>query len=297
MNQVLTENIHRLEKAFDAIERETPFLKPVTQAFREVVIGKEIVKSRISPACSVSSSVPKEAALTDGCPFLTEKTVASFVDSSEDGVKETLRCLQKAFPSIRSEIGLLMKAIEAGMIDIKGCICELLVDRQDSIVKASGQLGVNPVALNFLLLQALKPFVEKRAEELEPMIRELPWHQGYCPVCGAFPELSFLQGEEGQRWLRCSLCAFDWRFDRMGCPYCGEKNSNKEFIYIEDSRSKWVELCSDCRRYIVGIDLRDQPGACRDVAAIGMVHLDMIAQQKGFQPVAECAWNVIPPNN
>lgn len=30
-----------------------------------------------------------------------------------------------------------------------------------------------------------------------------------------------------------------------------------------------------------------------DVAAIGMIYLDVLAQQKGYSPVADCVWNMI----
>jgi hypothetical protein len=53
---------------------------------------------------------------------------------------------------------------------------------------------------------------------------------------------------------------------------------------------EWVELWSDCHRYVVGIDLRKQTGVTTGVAAIATVHLDMIGQQKGFLPTAESAW-------
>jgi FdhE protein len=136
----------------------------------------------------------------------------------------------------------------------------------------------------------LKPFIEKRTESLRRFIENLPWHQGYCPICGAFPEISFLKGQEGQRWLKCSLCGYDWRFDRMACPCCGKINRSKEFIYANGFEHKWVELCPDCHRYIVGIDLRKQTEVTADVAAIGMVHLDILAQGRGFLPTAESAW-------
>jgi FdhE protein len=136
----------------------------------------------------------------------------------------------------------------------------------------------------------LKPFVEKRTESLRPLIANLPWHQGYCPICGVFPEISFLQGEEEERWLKCSLCGYDWRFDRMACPCCGEIDKGKEFIYIDGFEHEWVELCPNCHRYLVGIDLRKQTEVTSDVAAIGMVHFDIFAQQRGFLPIAETGW-------
>ncbi len=297
MNEVLSDEINRLEKAFESIEEETPFLKSIVKAFREVMISRMVLKAKLPECPAIHISPPDCTRLSDGYPWLTEENIISFVDSWGDNVKSTVRPLLKAFPSIRLEILRSEDAFERGSIDLKHCISAIVEGREEDITRIANQLGFNPIVLKFILSQILKPFIEKRTEELRPLIRDLPWYQGYCPICGAFPELSFLKGEEGQRWLRCSLCGYDWRFDRMSCPYCGEKNESKEFISVDGSEHKWIELCPDCHRYIVGIDLRKQKGLTEDVAAISMVHLDVIAQRRGFLPTAECAWNMVPPNN
>lgn len=297
IDDVLLQEISSLEKAFENIERETPSLKPVVKAFREVVISRAVLKAKLPECPDIHISPPDCTRFSDGYPWLTEETITSFVDPWGDSVKSMVKPLQKAFPSIRLEILRLREAFERGAIDLKYCIGAFVEGREDDIIEIATQLGFHPIVLKFILSQILKPFVEKRTEDLRPLIKDLPWQRGYCPICGAFPELSFLQGDEGQRWLRCSLCGYDWRFDRMACPYCGEQNENKELIYVDGFEHKWVELCPDCHRYIVGIDLRKQAGITADVAAIGMVHLDIIAQQKGFFPTAECAWNMVPPDN
>jgi len=83
----------------------------------------------------------------------------------------------------------------------------------------------------------------------------------------------------------------------MACPYCGKANKSKEFICVDGFEQEWAELCNDCHRYIVGVDLRRRTAVTTDVAAIGMVQLDIIAQQKGFSPMAACAWNGVIPGS
>jgi FdhE protein len=205
-------------------------------------------------------------------------------------VESTILPLIKAFPKIAAEVARLREAFEAGDMSLNHCIRTLVEGREDELTEVASSLGFQSVVLKFILGQMLKPFVERRTESLRPLIEDLPWNRGYCPICGAFPEIGFLQGEEGQRWLKCSLCGCNWRFDRMACPCCGKINKGKEFLSVNGFEHEWVELCPDCHRYIVGIDLRKQTGVTTDVAAIATVHLDMIAQQKGFLPTAETAW-------
>ena len=57
--------------------------------------------------------------------------------------------------------------------------------------------------------------------------------------------------------------------------------------------SKCAELYSECHKYIVGIDLGASTEAVTETAALGLVYLDILAQEKGFTPIAVCAWNII----
>lgn len=76
----------------------------------------------------------------------------------------------------------------------------------------------------------------------------------------------------------------------MICPCCEETNQGREFVRVDGSEHEWVELCPGCHRYIVGIDLRTQTEITADVAVLSLVHLDILAQQRGFLPTAESAW-------
>ena len=109
------------------------------------------------------------------------------------------------------------------------------------------------------------------------------------------PELAYLKGEEGQRWLRCSFCGNDWRYVRLACPFCeNEEQESLLIYYIAGREQERVEACRKCGRYVVSIDLRGRlDEAVLEVAALGMVHLDVIRQQKGLLPAAVCAWNIV----
>jgi len=295
MNETLADEIYRLEKAFERVERDAPFLKSATNSFKEIMISWILFKGRLSPD-RPDIHIPQlnYSRLAEGHPWLTEDTITSLMDPWGETVESTIPPLIKAFPGISQEVVRLRKALAAGEIDLKHCIRFLVEGSEVGMIEVASHLGFQPVVLKFILSQMLKPFVEKRTESLRSFIENLPWHQGYCPICGAFPGISLLQGEEGQRWLKCSLCGYEWKFDRITCPCCGETNMGKAFIF-DRSENEWVELCPDCHRYIVGIDLRKQTEMTADVASIAMVHLDIFAQQRGFLPTAETAWKYSAP--
>jgi FdhE protein len=79
------------------------------------------------------------------------------------------------------------------------------------------------------------------------------------------------------------------------CPFCENDDQSKlELYFSEDRKFERAELCHNCKKYLVSIDTRNmvqQPAA--QVAALGMIYLDFLAQEKGFAPGAVCAWNVM----
>jgi FdhE protein len=79
------------------------------------------------------------------------------------------------------------------------------------------------------------------------------------------------------------------------CPFCGNDDYEKlEFYLLECREHERVELCYKCNRYIVNIDTRKYAEeVVTEIAAIGMLYLDILAQGKGFLPVALCAWNMV----
>jgi len=75
---------------------------------------------------------------------------------------------------------------------------------------------------------------------------------------------------------------------RTACPFCENNDHEKlELIYSEDRDFERAELCHECKRYIVGIDLRDRTeDPIMEVIALRLFYLDILAQDKGFVPGA-----------
>ena len=282
-----------IELAFDKINASTPCLEPVITSYRGLFVSKALIKHALAEKTGLQINAPDPQKLLEGRPWLTEQGIASLVDPWCDNVKEVSTSIAKAFPETENSVSALVKAIEKKQVIWDECVISFIEGDEERIMRLAQAINVEPALLKFILFNLIKPFVEKRVEGLGDSLQGLSWFEGYCPVCGAFPELSYLKEKEGQRWLRCSFCSHDWRFDRMICPFCKEKNEHKELLYVDGDEKKWVELCSSCNRYIANVDLRENEELRTDIAAIGMIHLDAIAQQKGYIPTANCTWNVL----
>jgi FdhE protein len=285
----------KIEKAVHKIEKEIPSLKSVLDAFKEIFIGRTLFKATFSDLPNIPISPPDSFQFSQGVPLLSGEMLSRFVDSWEGSVDFMIPYIKKGFPKIKPELARLKAAMEKGHLNLIDCMKALLKGKEKKIDEIALNLETQPLILKFILDQLMKPFLEKRIEATQPLIQGLPWHKGYCPLCGSFPELSFLQGDEGQRWLRCALCGHEWRFVRTICPFCeNDDHERMEFYFVEGREHERAELCYKCKRYIVNIDLRKcAEEVVREVAAIGMLYLDILAQGKGFLPVAVCAWNVL----
>lgn len=53
-----------------------------------------------------------------------------------------------------------------------------------------------------------------------------------------------------------------------------------------------IHACTTCRHYLLVLDLVDSDTVCDvDLIPIRLVHLDAVAQAKGYVPLAVSAWN------
>jgi FdhE protein len=285
----------KIEKAIHKIEKEIPSLKSVLDAFKEIFIGRALLKTNLIDLPDIPISPPDSFQFSQGVPLISGEMLSRFMDSWERSVDFMIPYIEKGFPKIKPELTRLKTAVEKGQVDLKDCMKALLKGQEKRIDEIASNLKIQPLILRFILDQLMKPFLEKRMEGTRSLIQNLVWHKGYCPLCGSFPELSFLKEKEGQRWLKCSLCGHEWRFMRTRCPFCENDDHEKmELYFVEGREHERAELCFQCKRYIVNIDTRKfAEEVVTEVAAIGMLYLDILAQGKGFLPVALCAWNMV----
>ncbi|MEJ2738890.1 MAG: formate dehydrogenase accessory protein FdhE [Dehalococcoidia bacterium] len=100
------------------------------------------------------------------------------------------------------------------------------------------------------------PVLSVYADILFPVVTQDRWQKGYCPVCGGYPDFSFLDKERGARWLLCSRCDNRWLFKRLECPFCGNDDHTSLAYFTDDHGTYRLYTCDKCYRYIKAIDLR-----------------------------------------
>jgi FdhE protein len=160
-----------------------------------------------------------------------------------------------------------------------------LMGDEESLERAAGVAGGNPELFRFLAHQALLPFMTANAARVAGLVDSSSWMRGSCPVCGSEPSMGRLEEETGKRWLQCGLCATEWAFKRVGCPFCGNEDQDKlRFFCDGDDQGYRVEVCDGCRRYLKIADARKLAGdVWLPVEDLVTIHLDLVAQGEGYR--------------
>lgn len=286
------EAANRIRHGLERIKEEVPSAANVAEAFSDLLIES----ARLKAGISVSTPVPAidSERFRQGVPLFERTAFAVSTQELKTAAERLTSVMARGLPKVSAALTAVKEALLEGRIDPAGVAEDLLAGRRDAIEQAARAVDVEPEMLEFTLGWLIKPFVEKRAESLGALPADVEWFKGYCPVCGSWPSLSLLREKEGLRLLRCSFCAHEWRFMRTKCPFCeNEAQDTLEFVYSEDRPFERIEECHACKKYILGLDLRERDNVVLEVAGLGLIYLDLLAQEHGFEPGAVTEWNQV----
>jgi FdhE protein len=280
----------RIRHAVDRMRKELPQLSEIFDAFEDVSAEQEAFKAML-PNENEKEYVIDPGQFRDGLPLLRKEDFTVDFNYLRQAADRIIPAMMKGFPSIKPQLELLEKALRQKDSFLLEPLAVMPVGTDAELETLATRLHMDSGILKFTMLQLVKPFAIKQAENAALTLDSLNWQKGYCPVCGSWPELGFLEGKEGRRWLRCSFCSHEWPFMRTKCPFCETDDHEKMELYFSEERSyERAELCYQCMRYLVSIDLRDlADDVVREVASLGLVYLDILAQEKGFSPASMSA--------
>jgi FdhE protein len=285
----------RIGEALDRIKADGVHLENILEAFRGLLVEQARLKAELPADGFDKIDVSDRERFGKGAPLTCREKLISIGEMWKMGAERLIPPMKEGFPKIREALERLQSAITIGSFDPDVYAPEALENLNQGDLETVAESTPEQGIVKFALIHISRPFVAKRAETLKPFMDGLLWEKGYCPVCGSLPELSILREKEGRRWLRCGFCCHEWRFMRMACPCCEtQKEGNAEILFIEGREHERLDLCLHCRKYVAEIDLRaavKEPAL--DVAGLGLLHLDVLAKQKGFQPMGGIWWSIL----
>ncbi len=140
-----------------------------------------------------------------------------------------------------------------------------------------------PITL-FAAGEALLPIIDG-IKKSDPPPKNLDlWGESYCPICGALPNISAIEGDENRLFLYCSRCAQTWNFRRLVCTHCGEDDQHKlQYFHAEDNEIHRVYVCDTCKHYLKSVDKREKTTVIARLEDVLTIALDIVAKREGYK--------------
>jgi FdhE protein len=278
-----------LKKRIQQIKKKRPGYKAMLDFYREVRGEQGKMKSSLTLEPIVLKKEWKDLLMKEGFPLLEKKDFPLDINASLSLFQSLCRIGKEANPHMAEQV----KKIEEAMSEKKIDLSALLKGggNEQKVEGIAKELGLDKKILLFFIHSSLKPSIETGVEQLSRKIETETWMKGSCPVCGSLPYLSLLKEEVGKRFLLCSYCGYQWRIDRMICPFCNNRDQESlQFFYAEEEKTHRIDLCDKCHQYIKTIDLRTIGETDFPLEDLATLHLDITAHKKGYQRPVPNPW-------
>lgn len=170
-------------------------------------------------------------------------------------------------------------------LDPAALLIEVLAGRTEAVTARAEDVNLNAPLTATVLRFTAYPVLAHIAAALAPLRSQTTWDQGNCPTCGSWPLLGEFRGLEQLRFLRCGLCASEWQFPRLRCPFCDNRDHHRlGFFHIEGQENRYrAATCEQCHGYVKMVaTLAPLTEPQLLVADLGTLYLDLAAAERGY---------------
>jgi FdhE protein len=218
-----------------------------------------------------------------GFPLVDFSCLGHDLSEPEAYFLELLKIAEKRVPA---ETGEMAAKLISGEILFSNLIYESF--NQEPPEKEKGETREENASFDLVEMfieESLRPALEIVASRYGDTVRKIGWKEGYCPICGREPKIGEIRGEGETRYLFCNQCGFEWPYQLIKCPFCGnEEQQTLAYFTIEGDERYRVDVCNRCKRYIKMIDFRHtSQKADLEIEDIATLHLDMLANDEGYE--------------
>jgi FdhE protein len=273
-----------IKKRVHAMVKQRPSHKEVLEFLGEVAVEQFTARPKVKTSPLDIDEEHMNARIIEGLP-LVEKKVLILDMKLAAGLFKRLCKIMGRNKKVSQDIEQITQAIKNKHIDIKELLKQVASENNGFITALSEKLAVKKSVLAFLAINSLKPIFEAYAKEFSNYVDQERWVKGYCPICGSAPVMAELR-KDGSRFLLCSSCGYEWRFNRLKCPFCenDEQQSLRYFYSEQEGRTYRVDVCEKCKRYIKTVETDALVGKVISLLEdAGTFHFDIIAQNAGYR--------------
>lgn len=266
----------------DALGQQRPFLAQPIALLRNVLL--EIGQTPPLNAVTLAGDAALKK-LRSGTPLLRGEPFAIDENLFRRRWNVVCRAVQRHQPS--HSAAPLETILDQQGWSVEGLVGDVLAGRIDKIRSRARSDGLDAELTALVLRLTLFPTMSHAASSMARWRSEVRWNHGVCPTCGGWPLLAEFRGLEQLRFLRCGLCATEWEFPRLKCPFCSTQDHELlGFFHAEGEEAKYrVATCDGCLGYVKTAStlsaLADVQLLVEDLAT---VHLDFAAVDRGYSP-------------
>jgi FdhE protein len=287
-----SEKIRLLEEIMEKASRDNPHTGNVLAAFKPLIVAKAFLMESLALDNGMSLNFD-ESLFAQGVCLLGQNDFAPTDDACGIIALSMLPAIMEGFPHLSADLEKIATALEKKRINLSDCLTSMHDEGGKLIGTWAQEEGVSGQSLGLTVRVTGRVYLERAARTWAGLISDFTWDKGYCPICGSPPMIARIEKGTGIRLLHCSQCGHAWPFSRVICPSCESGiQQNMAYVFVENKRSETAFMCEECRQYLITVDMVSDPDDFdAEVAALSLVHLDVILQQKGYRPMADCEWN------
>ncbi len=281
--------LEKLKKRIQQLKKKRPGYKEVLDFYQKVREEQEKVKPSLNIKPILLKKEWKELLTREGFPLLEKKDFPLDIEASFALLQSLFEIGKAANPHMAEQVKKIAEAIKQKRIDAKKLLKESATEQK--VMQIADEFGLDRKVLSFFIHESIRPSIEAGIDPIRSEIEVETWLKGHCPICGSLPHLSLLKEEAGKRYLLCSFCGYQWRIDRLFCPFCNNKEQGSlQYFCGEGEETYRIDLCDKCHQYIKTIDLRNIEEVNPLLEDLATLHLDLLATQKGYKRPAPNPW-------
>ena len=278
-----------LKERIQHLKQERPGMAAILDFYQKVREAQERAKVSLKSEPLLLKKEWKEFLAKEGFPLLEKNDFPLDIEASSALFQSLCQIGREANPRMVDEVRKIEEAVINKKLDLKQVFKESHSEKK--IEKVADDYGFDKKIFQFLVESVLRPSIEATVEQLRNAFDVRDWTKGYCPMCGSLPFLSLMKEETGKRYLLCSYCGYQWRINRLICPFCNNNDHESlHYFYGEGEESFRIDLCDQCHQYIKTIDLRTTVDSDPYLEDIATLHLDLLASQKGYRRPVPNPW-------
>ena len=290
----MLESLDQIKERITWFRRERPHYRDILDLYTQILEEHWKIRPQLKITVPQVNKKLVQSKLTKGLPLLGKEKFAIDLEAAQQ-LFHTLSAIgQGATSTMGDEIPRITEAVASGKLDLHGLFGKHYDG--DYLTQEAEQCGVDRGILAFLVQASVRPSVVAQMEQLKDSLNLEEWLQGQCPLCGSPPQIAQLRDDEGKRYLHCPFCGCQWRWERIACPSCNNKDMGSlHYLYSEEEEAYRVDLCDQCKGYIKTVDSRKldyEPYL--DLEDIVTLHLDILAVEKGYRRTAPTPWGPLP---